>query len=184
MHSTNDLNDGYVGSGKRLWNSIRKYGKENHKIDILEFYDNRTILRSRERDIIDEELLKNPFCMNIRDGGDGGWYHIKELRYDPVWMKNKNKKISNAVKLAYKEGRVNIRYDCFYDWTGKKHKSESIEKMKYTHKLNGHQQGEKNSCYGTCWIYNTNEKCNKKIKKEELNGWISRGWIKGRKMKF
>ena len=29
MHSTDNLNDGYIGSGKRLWHSIRKYGKEN-----------------------------------------------------------------------------------------------------------------------------------------------------------
>lgn len=26
MHSTDDLNDGYVGSGKRLWYSINKNG--------------------------------------------------------------------------------------------------------------------------------------------------------------
>lgn len=29
MHSTDNLDDGYVGSGKRLWNSIKKHGKEN-----------------------------------------------------------------------------------------------------------------------------------------------------------
>ena len=30
MHSTTNLEDGYLGSGKRLRYSIRKYGKENH----------------------------------------------------------------------------------------------------------------------------------------------------------
>lgn len=29
MHSTDNLEDGYVGSGKRLWYSINKHGKEN-----------------------------------------------------------------------------------------------------------------------------------------------------------
>ena len=29
MHSTSNENDGYMGSGKRLRYSIRKYGKEN-----------------------------------------------------------------------------------------------------------------------------------------------------------
>ena len=44
-----------------------------------------------------------------------------------------------------------------------------------------HQQGEKNSQYGTCWI--TKDGTNKKIKKEELSLYESEGWIKGRKIK-
>ena len=54
--------------------------------------------------------------------------------------------------------------------------------MSLTHKKNNHQQGEKNSQFGTCWIHNDKE--NKKVKKEELNKYIDSGWIKGRKMKF
>jgi hypothetical protein len=38
--------------------------------------------------------------------------------------------------------------------------------------------GEKNSQYGTCWV--TKNNINKKIKKEELNQFIQKGWIKGR----
>jgi len=41
MHSTDNIDDGYVGSGKFLWNSIRKYGIENHKRVILEFCKDR-----------------------------------------------------------------------------------------------------------------------------------------------
>ena len=42
--------------------------------------------------------------------------------------------------------------------------------------------GDKNSQFGTCWIYNDKE--SKKIKKEELNFHLSNGWIKGRKMQW
>jgi hypothetical protein len=48
MHSTNNLADGYMGSGRRLRYSINKYGEENHKVEILEFVDNRAELIKRE----------------------------------------------------------------------------------------------------------------------------------------
>ena len=31
MHSTDNMEDGYIGSGKRLWHSINYHGKENFK---------------------------------------------------------------------------------------------------------------------------------------------------------
>ena len=40
MHSTDNLNDGYLGSGIRLRRSIRRNGIENFKIEYLEFFDN------------------------------------------------------------------------------------------------------------------------------------------------
>ena len=76
MHSTDNLEDGYVGSGKRLGYSIRKYGLENHKFEILEFLPSREELKKREAEVVNEELLSNPLCMNLKFGGEGGWDHI------------------------------------------------------------------------------------------------------------
>ena len=45
MHSTDNLGDGYLGSGKRLRYSINKYGEENHNREILEFVDSRKELK-------------------------------------------------------------------------------------------------------------------------------------------
>jgi group I intron endonuclease len=73
MHSTNDLNDGYLGSGTILKRSIRKHGKENHKLETLEFLSNRTGLSAREKEIVSEDIVKNSLCMNIKLGGDCGW---------------------------------------------------------------------------------------------------------------
>lgn len=67
-------------------------------------------------------------------------------------------------------------------WVGKKHKIESRIKMSKT--MKGKGKGKENSQYGTCWIYNLKLKENKKIKKEELNQWLDKGWLKGRKIKF
>ena len=64
---------------------------------------------------------------------------------------------------------------------GTKHKESTITKMKLTHAKNKHQQGEKNSRYGTCWIHKENESIS--IKKEELTKWLDLGWTLGRKIK-
>ena len=40
-HSTNNLNDSYLGSGIALKNSVRKNGKEKFQRKILEFFDNK-----------------------------------------------------------------------------------------------------------------------------------------------
>jgi hypothetical protein len=58
---------------------------------------------------------------------------------------------------------------------------ESKLKRKTSFELNKHQQGDKNSQYGTCWITDGEE--NKKIKKDDLEYWLKIGYVKGRKCK-
>ena len=62
-------------------------------------------------------------------------------------------------------------------WFGKTHKEETKRKIGTTNSIQ--QQGSNNSQFGTCWINNGSEV--KKIKKEELPGWISQGYKQGRK---
>jgi hypothetical protein len=65
---------------------------------------------------------------------------------------------------------------------GRKHSTETKKKMSDTKKMTKSQTGQKNSQYGTCWIHN--EKQSIKIKKSEIDSYINKGWILGRKMKF
>lgn len=72
MHSSKDPNDSYLGSGKILARSIAKHGIENHKKEILHFAEDRKSLSILEEQIVNEEMLKDPLCMNLKVGGIGG----------------------------------------------------------------------------------------------------------------
>ena len=73
MHSTDNLNDGYMGSGKRLRYSVNKYGKENHKVEVLEFFDDRKQLAAREKEIVNLNEIAKEECLNLCVGGQGGF---------------------------------------------------------------------------------------------------------------
>ena len=47
MHSTFNMEDGYMGSGKRIKRSIEKHGLENHVKEILEILPNRSSLKDK-----------------------------------------------------------------------------------------------------------------------------------------
>lgn len=69
IHSTDDLEDGYLGSGRRIHNSIRKHGRENHVREILESFDSRQKLCEREAEIVNSKMLADVNCMNLMEGG-------------------------------------------------------------------------------------------------------------------
>lgn len=69
IHCTDNLNDGYMGSGKRLKTAIKKYGIENFEKEILKFFDSLKELSDYEAQIVNEELLNNSMCYNIVKGG-------------------------------------------------------------------------------------------------------------------
>jgi hypothetical protein len=184
MHSTDNLEDGYMGSGKRLWYSIRKHGKENHEREILEFLPNRSSLKSREKEIVNEKFLEDPLCMNLQIGGGGGFFseehqrkaaaaggkvHSDKMKFDFDYRNKVLKTLRDNRKKSHAEGK--IKYDTF---TGKKHTEEA--KRLIGKKNSVLQKGNKNSQYGTCWITNGTE--NKKIKKDTE---LPSGWKYGRK---
>ena len=59
VHSTNNLNDGYFGSGTQLKNNIQTYGKSNFLKEILEFFPDRKSLMLCESKVVNKQLLKD-----------------------------------------------------------------------------------------------------------------------------
>ncbi len=235
VHNTDNLNDGYMGSGRRLHYAYKKYGSENFTKDILKYFNSSKEAFEYEAEVVNEDLIKDDNCYNIKQGGDGwqtiGLITVKDKdgncfdvqKDDPRYLSGElvgvtkgyspyRNKITGEIKYfninevdkniyegitknrLFVKDKYNNTYFIYNDdprylsgelvnfWCNKKHKESTKEKMRLTHKMNKHQQGEKNSQYGTCWIYNDKE--SKKIKKEELEFYINNGWNKGRKMKF
>jgi hypothetical protein len=191
MHSTSNLEDGYIGSGKRLWYSIKKYGRENFKMEILEFLPDRSSLKLREKELVNESLLQDPLCMNLQLGGGGGFsseeHRIKNLKmfsdggHNKLALLWKNEewrsKQSEIRKNYWKDENLSKKMIKGLDWTGKTHKQETRDKIGESAKIS--QKGEKNSQFGTCWIKH-DEFGIKKIKKEELESFLLIGWKRGR----
>jgi len=70
IHSTDNLNDGYFGSGQRLKMAIKLYGRENFKKEILKFFDSREKLSEYEALIVNENCIADRECYNMAIGGD------------------------------------------------------------------------------------------------------------------
>jgi hypothetical protein len=195
MHSTDNLNDGYFGSGKRLWFSINYHGKDNHTKEILEFLETRELLKEREKELVTKELISEDLCMNLVVGGEGGGFVNKEhlqkfqlagskagvnsrlekLKNDLDFKEKMFKISSEAQKKKYVMGVLTgfnggVRFES-------KHSEETKQLMSEQRKGTG--VGKTNSQYGTCWI--TKDNNNKKIKKEDLEIYLNEGWLKGRK---
>jgi len=165
MHSTSNLEDGYLGSGRRLRYSLKKYGRENHSKEILEFRESREDLKNRESQLVNEDALRDPMCMNLKPGGYGGLCNaehkqkflfagtqaaaksgknVEKLRWlfqnDEIWKSKNLEKRSKSLKGLQTW------------WIGKQHTDESKRKMSTSCSIA--QSGSKNSQYGKVWITN------------------------------
>jgi hypothetical protein len=188
MHSTNRIDDGYLGSGKRLYYELNKYGRDNFKFEILKQFSSREELVQAEINLITEQDLKNPNCLNCKPGGNGGFsssdakkgqaagtlVRNQKMLQDPEYRKRITEAASTRRREEIEQGKY---YPLRNFWKGKQHRPESIEKMSNTRKGSSVGKGVANSQYGTCWI--TNEVNNKKIYKGDT---IPEGWRLGRRL--
>lgn len=69
VHSTNNLDDGYVGSGYKLQEAVIKYKKQNFEREILEFFDNASDAYKLEKKLVTDEFVKSKNTYNIALGG-------------------------------------------------------------------------------------------------------------------
>ena len=199
MHSTDNLEDGYLGSGNLISRAIKKHGKENFIREILEFCSSREELKQRESEIVTLSEIAKKECMNLVVGGQGGFISLggtkkgrsitdnilrekygDNFRY--IIMKNYYNNLTETKKIELKDNikrglkKIGYKNDHFKDKT---HSKETKEKMSEAKK--GKYVGINHPQYGMCWI--TKDNNNKKINKSDLFNYENEGWVKGRKMK-
>ena len=95
IHSTNNMDDGYMGSGLRLHNAQKKHGIEHFIRTVLVFFDTRLEAAQYEFEFLTPEILSDPNCYNIAQGGGGGdtFSGMTDEEYESVC-----KKMSEAQK--------------------------------------------------------------------------------------
>ena len=190
VHKTANLNDQYMGSGKVLSAAIKKYGMDNFKKEILEFFSSEKEMFLREKEVVTEDFILREDTYNLRRGGSGGFDYINK---DKELIRKRNKKVANirdftnqrnsirkTSKTESYRKKMSIIKEEFYKtnsggFLGKTHTTESKKKISASNK--GRGAGENNSQAGTMWI--TNGADSKKISKDAV---IPEGWYKGRKI--
>ena len=196
-HRTDNLDDGYMGSGIRILRAIKKYGKENFEHFPLKFFETFDDALNYEAEVVTEELVNDINCYNLKVGGKGGFAYSNKGKILVKDENGKHKLMSLTDEQLYKEYvpaatemvvvkdknnnmfRVSINDERYLTkklkpiWTGKTHSAATKLKMGIKAK---ERIGVKNSQFGTRWINNGNE--SKKIHKEAE---IPFGWQLGRK---
>lgn len=162
VHSTENLNDGYMGSGSRLRLAYKKYGIKNFKKEIIKFFNSADEAYDYEKQIVNDKLIKLEECYNIQCGGKffntKGYVACKDC--------DNNKFLVEKTFNMYLEKKV------VPIWTGLHHTSESKNKIRKT------MQSKSSSNNPRIWI--SKNGTTKYILKTKLQDFLQNGWELGR----
>ena len=141
-HSTDNLDDGYMGSGILIKKAIQKYGIENFTKDYLAFCDTEEKLNWFEKFYI-KKYKAREVGYNLTDGGDGslGRYYSEETKMKISNTKSgvKVPKISIALKgkpsgFKDKHHSTDSKQKISESRKGKHHSDEAKRKISEGHK--------------------------------------------------
>lgn len=178
QHKTANLDDGYKGSGVKIQSYYKKYPND-YKKEILCWCDSEEDMNVKEDFYVGDLYATDPMCLNLKAGGGNRPGYSDETR----------KKISENSASRRPEVRKKIS-------EGNKGKYVSKETRK---KLSDATKGENNPMYGhkhtkiakqkmleaslkgtvgTIWM--TNSFKQKRVKSDEVNLYLEKGYSFGR----
>lgn len=201
QHQTENVDDGYMGSGLRIQYAINKYGIENFEKTILFECNSEEEMNQKEAEIVNEDFIARDDVYNIVPGGWSGsfkslsfedkskaskkrWQNLSVEKKKEIMRKvhanQIGKHLSDEVKqkISKKLKEVFTKDISKNGMFGKHHSLDS--KLK----ISKHHTGKGNPQFGTMWICNDETFETKKIPNtsEIPNGW-RRGRIFDRQIK-
>jgi group I intron endonuclease len=114
-HKTENIDDGYIGTGVVFSQAVKKYGKESFVRKVLELCDTQESMLEKESKIVDEGFINRGDTYNLIKGGTGVYHTHNSIET--------RQKISDTRKRKIKSGEIILGMQ------GRKHSEETKRKM-------------------------------------------------------
>ena len=193
QHVSKTFDEDYYGSGKVFLNALRKNGKENFKVEILEWCKTDKELGEAEyRHIKEADAVNSPNYYNIVPGGDHRSVTGMIFIHKPGATKGKKiwpEELDKYTSEGWVKGRVPR------DPKAVAKTAESNRGKKYKHSENFINNGAKNKGkplseshkkslrgkkLGRHWISNLELEISKMVPNKDVEKYLNEGWIRGR----
>jgi len=155
-HSTDNIDDNYMGSGIGIKNAINKYGIENFSKEVIAEANSSEELWELEKQIVNEQVVKDENSYNMAYGGKHYLYGLKQ--YD------KERFVEHQRKAGLKGGKAALNRKDIKKWHSSGGlKSSTLRSQKYIYRITTAEKEIfvvngiefKKLCKEKKWNYNT-----------------------------
>ena len=140
QHTTTNIDDGYMGSGKIILRALKKYGVENFRKEWLMFCEDEEELNYMERVYVDQTWVDRSDTYNLNLGGNCHCISEQTRKKMSIALKGKPKSLEHCLKCSeankgkhhsdeVKKKISESNKGKHKHWLGKHHSDESKKKI-------------------------------------------------------
>lgn len=190
-HKSKSFTENYKGSGKLLWKAINKYGVENFKVELMEECFSAEELNSREIYWINYyNAVNSEKFYNLKNGGDGGFAPHSGISH-PLYGKRGKLSPNYGKKHKHPHGKIpaiseSKRGKKWYN-DGQRNLfiypedvTDNLIKGMLPKKPRSMEANLKQSEMIRGRICINNGSIERRVKSEELDSFLSKGYVLGR----